>query len=133
MEYFYIFKNIDFNLILKSMLQFIFFYLLIIYCKMFYYQELVEFEKKKIENNFIFFIYAFLYISIRLLIVPFFILLVNSFEEPNFTVTKYAFTSSFIIVIYCFIKTYSYTYEIPSIINQSIKEKKQKLKKKPNG
>jgi pilus assembly protein TadC len=100
---------------------------------MFYYQELVEFEKKKIENNFIFFIYAFLYISIRLLIVPFFILLVNSFEEPNFTVTKYAFTSSFIIVIYCFIKTYSYTYEIPSIINQSIKEKKQKLKKKPNG
>ena len=140
MEYFYIFKNIDFDLILETLLQFTFLYLLTFYCKLLYYQQLVqfeEFEKKSIKNKFIFFICSFLYTSISLLMVPFFVLLFNSFEEPNFTATKYAFTSSFIIIIYCFLKSFLYTYleetDTLSIKNAMIKELKQKLNKKPNG
>ncbi len=140
MEYFYIFKNIDFDLILETFLQFTFFYLLTFYCKLLYYQQLVqfeEFEKKSIKNKFIFFICSFLYTSISLLMVPFFVLLFNSFEESNFTATKYAFTSSFIIIIYCFLKSFLYTYleetDTLSIKNAMIKELKQKLNKKPNG
>jgi hypothetical protein len=139
MEYFYIFKNIDFDLILETFLQFTFFYLLTFYCKLLYYQQLVqfeEFEKKSIKNKFIFFICAFLYTSISLLMVPFFVLLFNSFEEPNFTAAKYAFTSSFIIIIYCFFKSFLYTYmedpDVLSIKNEMVKELKQKLNKKPN-
>lgn len=140
MEYFIIFKNIDFNLILKTLLQFIFFYILINYCRVLFYLQLVqfeEFEKRKIKNKFIFFVFSFLYTSLSLLIVPFIALLINSFEEPNFTFTKYAFTSSFVIVLYCLIKTFLYTYLEDGIPNSIIKEmndeNKQKLNKKPNG
>ena len=139
MEYFYIFKNIDFDLILETFLQFTFFYLLTFYCKLLYYQQLVqfeEFEKKSIKNKFIFFIFSFLYTSISLLMVPFFVLLFNSFEEPNFTATKYAFTSSFIIIIYCFFKSFLYAYiedtDALSLKNGIVNELKQKLNKKPN-
>jgi hypothetical protein len=123
MEYFIIFKNIDFNLILKTLLQFIFFYVLINYCRGLFYQQLVqfeEFEKRKIKNKFIFFVFSFLYTSLSMLIVPFIVLLINSFEEPNFTITKYAFTSSFVIVLYCLIKTFLYSYLEEGIPNSII-------------
>jgi len=140
MEYFYIFKNIDFNLIFKTVLQFTFFYILLIYCKLLYYPQLIqfnEFEKGKIKNKFIFFILSFLYTSLSLLVIPFLVLLANSFENPNFTATKYAFVSFVIILLYCLKKTFLYAYLngeiIPSTISEMVNKNKQKLNKKPNG
>jgi len=140
MEYFYIFKHIDFNIILKIVLQFLFFCVLIIYCKIFYYASLVLFEKMergRIKNKFLFFIISSLFTTLHLLIVPLAALFLNSFEEINFTVVKYAFASSFIITMYCFIKTFSYNYieddGTPSLLSSMVNENKKKLNKKPNG
>jgi hypothetical protein len=101
---------IDWDFILVTCLQFIIFYILIFYCKLLYYQQLLqfeEFEKGKIKNNFIFFLFSFLYTSISLLIVPFFLIISNIFEGNT---VNYVITFSIIIIIYCFWKTLIYTF-----------------------
>lgn len=140
MEYFYIFKNIDYEFIFMAFFKFVFFFCVILYCRLLFLQQLLQFEtfeNKKISNKFIFLILSFLYTSLSLLILPLFVLLVNSFEEPDFTSANYAFISSLIIISYCFIKTFLYTYledGIPeSLFNEIINEHKKKLNKKPNG
>lgn len=135
MKYFYIFYNINWELILNKFVEFIFFYFLIIYCKFAFVFQLVQFEKLEIaktKSRFIFFIYSFLYTSISLLIIPCSLLLLNSFENPNFIISNYAFLSSLIVIIYCFIKSYLYTYieggEF-TIMKEIINQLKQKLNK----
>ena len=139
MKYFYIFQNIDWDLILNKFFLFSFFYILMIYCKFAFIHQLVQFEtfeKSKTTNRFLFFILSFTYTAFCLLIIPFVVLFINSFENPNLVMSNYAFTSSLIICLYCLIKSFLYTYieggEF-TFMKDLINELKQKLNKKPNG
>lgn len=139
MKYFYIFHNIDWDLIINKFSQFAFFYLLIIYCKFAFIHQLVQFEtfeKSKTTNRFLFFILSFTYTAFSLLIIPFAVLFINSFENPNLVMSNYAFTSSLVISLYCLIKSFLYTYieggEFAFMKNVN-NELKQQLNKKQNG
>lgn len=134
----YSIENINWDWISCKILLLLYFYFLIYYTKLLYVQQLLSFENnygKRTENKFLFFILSFLYTSLSLLLVPFGVILLNSFEDPNMYVFNLMIVSSIVIILYCLKNSFLYVYVgyKKSIRKTMLEEQESKLKRNQKG
>lgn len=135
---FYSINSINWHWVSNNMLLFVYFYFLIYYTKVLFLQQLLSFENdfgKRIANKLVFFIKAFLFTSVSLLLGPLVIIICNSFEEPNMHIVNLMIVSSIVIVLYCIKNTFTYVYleYAKSLPRTMIEEQESKLKRNQKG
>lgn len=132
----YTLSNIDWIWVFKKLCLFLYFYCYIYYNKLMFSQQLNSFENDygvRTKNNFLFFIQSFIYVCLSILMVPFIVIFVNLFEEPDFALVNLMVVSIIISVLYCLKRLFFYIYitDTTSTLKDIISIQENKFKRKP--